>query len=228
MSILHKILGRDGASQLAVDPTHFAARVSGRPMELGSRGAYFSGFYTGVMAAGIAANSEIFQFRAVHASLFALMRSVKISVSISTTPAAAGVPAAFELRCARAWTAQGTGGTGITWGTHDGKKRTDFATTFLGSGDVRIATTAALGAGTKTLDGNAARIICGQSGTAVAQIIPAETILWLRDTADEYPFLNENQEGFVIRVVEIQAAAVWKAAVEIEWAEIDPVAGSGW
>jgi hypothetical protein len=228
MSWLHKVLGKDGTTQLAVDPTHLAARVSGRPMELGARGAYSAAFETGVIAAGIAANSELFQFRFVHASYFALLRTVKCSAAVSTTAFAAGVPVALEARNARAWSTQGTGGTGITFGADDGKKRKDFASTVVGSGDVRIATTTGLGAGTKTLDGTAVRMLCGQPGTAVANIVPPASIVWLRDTSDEYPFLYENNEGLVIRVVEAPGTGTWKLCVEVEWAEIDPAGVSGW
>jgi hypothetical protein len=228
VSWLHRVLGKDGTTQLAVEATHFAARVSGRPMELGTRGAYSAAFYTGVLPAALAANSEIFQFRFVHATLFALLRSLRVSAAVSTTAFAAGVPISLEARVARAWTGQGTLGTGITFGSNDAKKRTDFATTVLGSGDVRIATTAALGAGTKTLDGVPLGQVCAQVGTSITTIIAPGTILWQRDSMDEYPFLLENQEGVVVRSVEVPATGTWKAAVHLEWSEIDPAAVDGW
>lgn len=227
MNWLFKLLGKDGSSQQIVDPVHFAARVSSYPMHVGARGAYSASFYTGVIAAGLGANSELFQFRFVHASLFALLRSVKVSAAVSTTAFAAGVPITLEGRIARSWTAVGTGGTGITWGTNDGKKRTDFATTALGANDVRIATTAALGAGTKTLDGVPFGTVTGQVGTSVATIIQ-NAMLWQRGTADEWPYVFENQEGFVVRAVEVPGTGTWKAAVHVEWEEVDPSVIEGW
>lgn len=211
-----------------VDARHLAARISGRPMEIGTRGAYSAAFYTDVLPAALAANSEIFQFRFVHASFRCLLRSVRVSAAVSTTAFAAGVPISLEMRNAVAWTGQGTLGTGITWGTDDGKKMMTHATTVLGAGDVRIATTAALGAGTKTLAGVPAAQICAQVGTSITTIIQPGTVLWTRDTAEEYPFNYANNEGFVIRSVEVPATGKWKAAIHVEWSEIDPSSVSGW
>ena len=229
-SWLFKILGKDGATQTVVDTTHEAMRVSGRPMQLGARGAYGVALTTGVLPAALGANSEIFQFRFVHATFFALIRSVRVSAAVSTTAFIAGVPPTLEMRLARAWTGQGTLGTGITFGANDGKKRTDFATTVMGAGDLRVATTAALGAGTKTLDGTAFATVLGNTAgaTVTTQIIDAGTIMWARDTTEEYPLLLENQEGFVIRSVQIPGTGTWTAAIHVEWAEIDPSATTGW
>lgn len=233
MSFSFKLLGNAANTTHEVDAVHSAARTSAYPQTVGARGTYAASFTTGIIAAGLGANSEIFQFRFVHASYFALLRSVRISAAVSTTGFAAGVPPTIEMKIARAWTAQGTLGTGITWGTNDGKKRTDFATTVLGSGDVRIATTVALGAGTKTLDGTAAASVVGNTagggGAAPAtQIISPGTVLWARDTSDEWPFLFENQEGFVLRSVQIPPTGTWTATVQVEWAEVDPAVILGW
>ena len=230
MSWLHRLLGKDGATQLAVDPKHFAARMSGRPMELGARGAYGAGFITGILPAGLGANSEIFQFRWVDTTRVALIRSVSVSAAVSTTAFVAGVPPQLEMRIARSWSGQGTLGTGITFGANDAKKRTSFATTLLASGDVRIATTAALGAGTKTLDGTPLAIVVGNTAvaTATTQIIPPGTIFWQRNTHDEYPQLLGQNEGFVIRSVAVPGTGTWTATVSVEWAELDPALVDGW
>jgi len=211
-----------------VDQTHLAQRITGRPMHVGARGSYSWGGVTGILPAALAANSEIFQFRFVHASFLCLLRSVRICAAVTTTAFAAGVPIGLEMRNALAWTGQGTGGTRITWGTDDAKKRASFGTTVLGANDVAIATTAALGAGTKTLNGVACAHIIAQPGTLVTAFVPPGTVLWQRDTAEEYPFLYENQQGFVIRSVEVPGTGTWKCAVHVEWSEIDPAAVSGW
>lgn len=230
MSWLHRILGKDGSSQLVVDPKHFAARVSQRPMELGARGAYSIGLVTGILPAALGANSEIMQFRWVDSTRVAIIRSVRVSAAISTTAFVAGVPPTIELRAARAWSAQGTGGTGITFGANDAKKRTDFATTLVAAGDVRIATTAALGAGTKTLDGTAIASAIGNTAaaTATTQIIPPDTKLWERLTGDEYPLVLESNEGFVVRSVQVPGTGTWTAAICVEWSEIDTALVEGW
>lgn len=227
MSLLQKILGKDGASQLGVDSTHFALRMTGRPMHLGARGAYSLAAPSGLMAAGLVANSEIFQFRWTDGTRKMLLRSVRISGG-GVAAFAAG-EGRFMMRMARSWTADGTGGTAITFATHDQKRRTDFATTLAPSAaGVRICTTAALGAGTKTLDANdVAAISFGLTATAGATLNPAGLPLWERNTHDEYPFLLEQNEGFVIRAT-VPATGTWTYAVSMDWAEIDPAEVEGW
>lgn len=215
-------------SLLEVDTQHLAARVTQRPQDYGARGSYSFGSVTGVLPAALGANSEVVQFRFVHASFLCLIRSIRISASVSTTAFAAGVPIGVELRLATGWSGQGTGNNGITFGADDAKKRYSMASTVMGAGDLRVAATAALGAGTKTLQGQASAYVTGQPGTAVSTFIPANTPLWERNTADEYPMVFANQQGFVIRSVEVPATGTWKLSVNIEWTEIDPSAVSGW
>jgi hypothetical protein len=94
---------------------------------------------------------------------------------------------------------------------------TTLAPTALG---VRVASTAALGAGTKTLDGNDFATITG-SVTAVAGVplINPSTSVWMRNTADEYPLFFAQNEGFVIRAT-VPATGTWTFSVSIEWSEI--------
>jgi hypothetical protein len=208
-----------------------AQRISGYPNDIGARGAYGIGLFTGILPAALAANSEIFQWRWAHATLLCLPRSIRIGASVTTTMFAAGVPIQIEARLARGWTVQGTGGTGITFGTDDSKKRTQFAQSAMATGDVRQATTAALGAGTKTLDGTPfANIVVGGPITASLNgtIMPAGTRLWTRDTSDEYPLLFEQNEGFAIRVVAVPATGTWRVAIDVEWSEIDPATQTEW
>lgn len=231
MSVIH---GKDGSTQLVVDGYAGSARVTERPMPLGARGAYSLSLTTGIIPAALTANSEIFQFRFVDptvAGRLLLLRTIRVSASVSTTMFAAGVPVQLEAKVARGWTAQGTGGTGITFGANDAKKRTNMGTTLLGAGDVRVATTAALGAGTKTLDGTAfASCAAGGpiTGSLAGTIIPAFTRLWQRDTGDEYPFVLAHQEGFVVTVPAVPATGTWTATVSVDWAEIDPAVIDGW
>jgi hypothetical protein len=201
-------------------------------MELGARGAYSLGVLTGLLPAALGANSEIFQMRWTHASFMCLLRSIRISASVSTTFFAAGVPVQVEARVARAWSADGTGGTPVVFSSaNTNKKRTDHALSALSDTGTRVATTAALGAGTKNLDTNAfGAIMAGGPITASLNgtIFSPGTYLWQRDTADEYPLLFETNEGFVIRSVAVPATGTWMASIQVEWAEIDPAAISGW
>jgi hypothetical protein len=224
--------GENPTDVQTVDNKQKAGRMTARPMELGARGAYSLGSITGVLPAALAANSEIFQFRWTHATLICLLRSIRISASVSTTMFAAGVPVQIEARLARTWSADGTGGVGVAFSTaNTNKKRTDFSLSALSDTGVRVATTAALGAGTKTLDTNAfASIVAGGPITASLNgtIIQPGTFLWQRDSGEEYPFLFEQNEGFVIRSVAVPATGTWMAAIHVEWAELDPAAVTGW
>jgi hypothetical protein len=198
---------------------------------VGARGAYAIGLFTGILPAALGANSEIFQVRWSHATLLCIPRSIRISASVTTTMFAAGVPVEIEARLARGWSVQGTGGTGITFGTDDGKKRTQFAQSAFAAGDIRQATTAALGAGTRTFDGVPFRyLVAGGPITASLNgtIIAPGTFLWSRDTNDEYPVVFEQNEGFVVRSVAVPATGTWRCSIMFEWGEVDPAVQTEW
>lgn len=188
-------------------------------------GAYRYGGLSGIIPAALTANSEIFQFRwaPVDTTKLALIRRVTLSASVTTTMFAAGVPVQIELKKASGWTAAGTGGTAPTIGS-DLKRRTSlFSSSSMVAGDLRIATTAALGAGTKTLETSAlAAILAGGPITAGLNgtIVPPATLLWDSDVAaGDYPLVLESQEGFVIRSVAVPATGTWQIAVSVDWVE---------
>jgi hypothetical protein len=193
-----------------------------RPFNYSDYGVYSYAGATGIMAAGISAASEVFQFRfdSTNASLLAAVRRVKISAAITTTFFAAGVPLMFELVKATAWTAVGTGGGGITQAALC-KRRTSMASTGMTALDMRIATTAALGAGTKTLETYAQGIIvCGGPVTASLDgtAIHGQYLLDADVGAGDHPLVLVDQEGFVIRVT-APATGTWTAGIQCEWAE---------
>lgn len=228
MSWLHRLLGRDGSTQLGIDSQTFAARMTSRPAMVGSRGAYALSVSSGTMAAGLAANAEIFQFRWTHASYLMLLRSIRLEATASTTAFTAGV-ATFGGRIARAWTVDGSGGTAIIFGANDQKKKTAFATTVAPSNTgIRVASTGALTAGTKTLDGNDfCGLACGVQATAGFGFLPPGTYIWERNTSDEWPLTFVANEGFVIRAT-VPATGTWQFNLDMEWSEIDPVQVDGW
>lgn len=228
MSWLHRVLGRDAASQLAVDNVHFAARVSQRPMEVGTRGAYALGVVSGVMAAGLGANAEIFQMRWIDATRVMLLRSIQLSAGPGTTAFAAG-PIEFNATAARSWSADGGAGTAIVMSTADTNvKRTSFPNSLFSDTGVRFSATAALTAGTKTLDANRFASITSYVSSvattaASSPFVNPGTYLWSRNTADEYPFYFAQNEGLVIRAT-VPATGTWQYSLTVEWAEIDPSA----
>lgn len=226
MSFINRLLGKDNSSQLAIDNVHFAARVSQRPMEVGARGAYSLAWESGIMAAGLAANAEIFQMRWIDATRAMVLRSIVFNSSRNTTAFATGV-ASFRANIARGWSADGSAGTAVVFSTaNTNKKRTSHALSLFSDTGVRGSATAALGAGTKTLDTNpfaACNTFISTGATSVPDpwITPPGYCLWQRNTSDEYPLYFVQNEGFAIRAT-VPITGTWQFSVQVEWAELDP------
>lgn len=199
-----------------------ALKTENKPVDMQGLGAYSYGALTGILPAALAANSEIFQFRWADATRFAVIRKIRISAAVSTTFFAAGVPVQIDLIKSTGWTVAGTGGTAVTPAALL-KKRTSLPSTLLAAGDMRIATTAALGAGTKTLEGASLAAIAA-AGPITASlngtIIAPGTILWQAEIADgEHPLILAQNEGLSIRSVAVPATGTWMASVDIHWSE---------
>jgi len=203
--------------------------ISGRPLPYGSLGHYKWGGSTGILPAALGANSEIFQFRWAHATILAAILKIRVSACVTTTFFAAGVPVELDFLKATGWSAQGTLGVSPTFGATC-KMRTSMGSSNMAAGDTRIATTAALGAGTKTLEANSlANIVAPGPITASlnGQIIAPGTILWEPDTGDgQHPLVlggaggGANSEGFVLRSVAVPATGTWRLSIIIDWAEV--------
>lgn len=204
---------------VAAKGMHFVAK----PTDTDTLGQYSWGGFTGVLPAALGAGSEIFQFRWTHATNLAAIRKVRISACVSTTFFAAGVPVQIDLMKATAWTVAGTLGTAIAPAAML-KRRTSMGSSFVVSGDMRIATTAALGAGTKTLESLALAAVAAPgpiTGSLNGQIIAPGTVLWEAEVGDgEHPLVLATNEGFVIRSVAVPATGTWMAAVSIDWWEV--------
>lgn len=197
--------------------------ITSKPIPYGSLGHYRYGGFTGILPAALAANSEIFQFRWTDATRLALITEVNISASVTTTMFAAGVPVQIDLVKSTAWTVAGTGGTAITPAALL-KARTSMGSTLLAAGDMRIATTAALGAGAKTLETLALATLLAAgpiTGSLNGQIIPPRTPLLNPDMGDgEHPLVLTQNEGFSIRSVAVPATGTWAAAITVKWVEV--------
>lgn len=216
----------NGGTIAEVDGTAFRSlRFTARPVQHGSGLGHFSyGGFTGILPAALTANSEIFQFRWADSTRFAAIRKVRISASVTTTMFAAGVPVQVDLVKSTSWTVAGSGGAGLTPAALL-KVRTSLGSTIAATGDIRIATTAALGAGTKTLETlSLSSILAGGPITASLDgtIFPAGTILWQAEVGDgEHPLVLAQNEGFSIRSVAVPATGTWQAAINVTWAEVD-------
>lgn len=179
---------------------------------------------SGIMAAGLAANSEIFQFRNVDATNLRTVRvlAAVLSAVTDTTGFTAGA-GFFDLVPARAWTVDGSGGAAATLTTNNGKLRTanqGGASTLGVAGAVRIATTAALVAGTKTLDAQGVAAVAGAfTATAGSSILAPSNLLTMGVNLDNEPLVLGHNEGFVIRA-DVPVVGTWKFAVHVLFAEL--------
>lgn len=207
---------------LKIGQDYGAAKTENKPIDMQGLGAYSYGGFTGILPAALAANSEIFQFRWADATRLCVIRKIKFSACVSTTFFAAGVPVQVDLIKSTGWTVAGTGGTAPTPAATL-KKRTSMPSTLLAAGDMRIATTAALGAGTKTLEANSLCAIAAPGPITASlngQIVAPGTVLWQSEIADgEHPLILAQNEGFSIRSVAVPGTGTWTAAVAVQWAE---------
>ena len=208
-----------------VDGTSYRAlRVSSRPIDTGALGHYRLGMTTGTIAAALAANGELFQFRWTDATRLCIIQDITISAGANVAATAAAL---VDLECtvARSFTAAGTGGTTATLTGNNNKDRTSMGTTLLG--EARIASTAALGAGTKTLDAQPIDNVFIGIGTgaittsATLQLIPKTHLLEI-GSEGEHPIVLAQNEGFVIKngATAFPAGMTWGLSVTVTWAEV--------
>ena len=211
----------NGGTVAEIDGSNFRAlRTTLRPADHGSLGHYSYGGFTGILPAALAANSEIFQFRWTDATRLCVINEIRFSACVTTTFFVAGVPVQLDMIKSTAWSAAGSGGTAVSPAALL-KKRTSMGSSLVASGDIRIATTAALGAGTKTLEGASLAALAAFGPTAApGTIIAPGTPLWTNLPGEEHPLVLAQNEGFSIRSVAVPGTGTWQAAVQIDWAEL--------
>lgn len=183
-------------------------------------GQYSLGVWTGTLAAGV--NGEIFQFRWPDLLRVCAIRRLMLSVTAVTPFAAAPLTTpVFWVGKSSAWTVQGAGGT-LASGTTTGscRRRSLMPNSLLTSGDVRYATTVALGAGTKTFEAESQAVIVGVPVTTVTFPVVPPTDL-IRDDPEEfdYPLTLAQNEGISIGVSGNPGTGTMVASVTMEWME---------
>ncbi|MBP9863252.1 MAG: hypothetical protein KBD62_35230 [Kofleriaceae bacterium] len=136
-----------------------------------------------------------------------------------------------DLILAHAFTVNGTDGTAVDVGStvaNTGKLLTGFATSGITAGCVRVADTAAITAGTHTLDANPFATLSDWSG-AIGATVPTTssgsrsgygTLYDYRASAHEAPIVLGADEGFVIRnLILMGATGVGRWDFCVEWDE---------
>lgn len=205
------------------------AHMTSGPLTVGTGGAYRLSMQSGTMAAALGANSEIFQFRYVTAaSRKCIVHGISVSAAFLTPPAVAVVavgPLTFRATTARGWTAAGTGSTRASLVTNNQKMRTAHATSEVN--DAGICTTAALVAGTKTLDTQDIGSVVSSlyfdvaAGDTSGVLIPKTNLLGDFIGGMAFPEVYDNQEGFVVRIgAAFPATMTWVYSVDVAWSEV--------
>jgi hypothetical protein len=215
----------NGGVVAEVDGTTFRAlRVTNRPINYGSLGYYRIGALSGTMAAALAANAEVFQWRWPDATNLGLLYKVQISAGANVAATAAAITG-FRLTAARSWTVAGSGGTRLTMTGNNAKLRTSMGTSLIN--DIGVSTTAGLTAGTKTLDTTdmgAVSIGIGTGAITVAVSLnllnAGDGILFDADGEGFHPFVAAQNEGVVVRSgVIFPATMTWQLGVQAVWGE---------
>lgn len=186
------------------------------PGDIDGYGAYQISAVTGIIAAGLSAASEIFQFRwaPTTSGLIAVVDSIIVSAAATGTAFAAGLGQINLMTCT-GYTAAGSGGDAVTLTTANGKRRTAHAVT---QATARVATTAALTAGTQTqLPTPLAGVTIGCPAVAGQQILPPFDFLY-RGGA-RYPLVLANEEGFQIEAT-VPGTGTWTASIQVAWSEV--------
>src|SRR5881394_2396008 len=154
MSFLHRILGKDGVSQAAVrkgGSLHIEPRTPGVG-DASYLGSYGLSVVTGTLAAALAAGGVVFSGRWGDATKIAVVTRLRYRFLPLTPFTAATLTdhTSLDAFIGRTFTVAHTGGTALTLTSPSFKRRASHAATAFT--DLRIATTAALGGGTVTLD----------------------------------------------------------------------------
>ena len=210
------------AAGMVWSPQH----VASGPLPVGNGLAARISMSSGTIAASLGANSELFQFRYVTVnSRVCLVHGISVS-AVPLVAASAAAISSLRATIARGWTVAGSGGTRATMTVNNQKLRTSHATSEVN--DIGIATTAALTAGTKTLDAQDIGGVGMAPWTGAVTTVPAAVLVPKTNLLGEFagalafPVALANQEGFVIRNGNsMPAGMTWQLTVDVAWSEVD-------
>lgn len=206
----------NGGTNMEVDGTTWRAqRVVQRPIDHGAAPGHFRvKGHTGALAATLAALAPLAAVRYTGSNLM-ILTGCRVSVAISGAITAA-VQTGLELIKATSWTVSDTGAGSST--PTPVKARTTYGTS--GIGDLRIAGTAALTAGTRTLDTSPFAGVAFGTGTAVGTtaLVPTEII---DPNSYDHPMIFGQNEGFVLRMSHAgPATGTVVVNMELRWSEV--------
>lgn len=230
-----------GAGGSVVEAGAFAAEglhSIAKPQDYGALGHYSAILTTGTIAAGMAALGELVQMRWVDATRLCLIHEVEV---LEFRNVATGFTAGrflFDVCVARNWSVDGTGGGAVAVASPQLKLRTSMGASLFSTG-FRLATTAALGAGTKTFDTLPMGACYGTVGAVAAKhFIPTSMVVTTLEAAGgpgvklykcdiasgEHPIVlagngSSTCDGISIRAT-VPATGTWAASFLVKWSEV--------
>lgn len=209
-----KIENNLGSVLAQVDTAHQALRTTPRPMQ--AAGYYRFASVTGLLTA-LAAGGELMQFRWPSTTHLALIQQVSVRAIVATA-FTAPQELGFNAAQVTGFTANGSGGSGIVPGAANLMKRTSFPQSQ--AADLRLATTAALGVGTKVIFGSNFWEKNGYAGAVGAEVVNHS--MDASDGSGEYPIVLAQNEGIILRngPVTMGAGGLVRVSVELAWVEV--------
>lgn len=197
--------------------TFRALKVQQMPIEYGSLGIYRFSHLSGTMAAGLAAAANVWSLRWADATRLCLVQKVVLDgLSGSATAFTAGF-GSVRLFIARSFTASDSAGTALTLTGNNGKLRTSMGTTLVT--DLRASATAALTAGTRTLDTQPIGQRSFTFGTATSVEYANQVILFGEDIGPTMPVVLAQNEGLAMQAT-VPATGTWQFGVTSMHAEV--------
>jgi hypothetical protein len=223
MSWLHRVLGKDGSSQLAVDSNFFAAAVSQRPIPYGTLGHYRVN-HRCVLANTQAANSRLFELRNSGAGGQLIIPTRLVLKWLQTGAHTAAIEDSLDVYRVTSFSVLDTTNTvSLT----PSVKRSTMTAAGSAVGQVRGVTVAGAAAGMTggTLTKDASPI--GQLPQWLLAALPtAGTVIPLTldvfdDVNGTHPFVLAQNEGIIIENRALLGAAAASAVyVDCTWAEV--------
>jgi hypothetical protein len=214
------IEGPVSGNKAEVDANFNAVRITERPMDVGSGGAYRMAMASGLMTgASLTAAIPVFAFRWGSTTKTAIVSYV-YGALVATTDVTAAQEVGLQAFIARSFTASDTAGTAATLTGNSFKKRTSHATTAVT--DIRIGSTASLTAGTRTLD--AQPFLDSRAwDLATAATVPHNVIPIEFDARNPgtYPIVFAQDEGFEMNLpIALTTSGTFRLFVAVEWFEV--------
>jgi hypothetical protein len=191
---------------------HFDTKL---PLDHTGGGSYEVVAKSNTIAAGLTANSPIIMFRFASASNIAIIRRLRLNAWTVGAGFAAGI-AQFDAFVARTFSIEDTGGLLAAIASNTAKLRTSNMNAAVAH--LRVADTAALGVGTRTLDGQPFETAIGAPApTVVNTMIVSNAVLFQEH---DHPLVLENLEGVIVQA-SVPGTGTWAFSIHVAWDEIN-------